>query len=297
MPADIGGCSAGVRHSLHFRAVTLVYVDGDLLPEAEARISPLDHGFVTGDGVFETILVTEGRPFGLRRHLDRLERSAAGLGIGAPDRAVVEGAVAAVVGSSEPSGQARLRVTVTAGRVPLGGLRGATPTSLVVALAPITAGPRNHAVAVVPWPRNERGALAGLKTTSYAENVLAIEWSAERGAGEAIFANTQGNLCEGAGSNVFVVVDGALLTPPLSSGLLAGVTRDLVLELVECVEKDVPVGRFAAGDVEEAFLTSTTRGVQHVSMVDGHELPASPGPRTSEAAAALSDLMASTDEP
>ena len=93
----------------------------------------------------------------------------------------------------------------------------------------------------VPWPRNERGALAGLKTTSYAENVVALAEARRRGGTEAIFANLAGHLCEGTGSNVFYVVDGELRTPTLASGCLAGVTRALVLEWCGGVEVDEPI--------------------------------------------------------
>ena len=85
-------------------------------------------------------------------------------------------------------------------------------------------------VVVVPWPRNEHGALVGLKTVSYGENVVALAFAADRGAGEALFGNLAGNLCEGTGTNVFVGLAGRLVTPPLSSGCLPGVTRDLLLE-------------------------------------------------------------------
>ena len=92
----------------------------------------------------------------------------------------------------------------------------------------------------VPWPRNERGALAGLKTTSYGENVRALAYAAERGGSEAIFANTPGNLCEGTGSNVFVVTGGELRHPAAAAGCLAGVTRALVIEWAAASSEDVP---------------------------------------------------------
>lgn len=282
---------------LHFRAVNEVYVDGELVPEAQARVSVFDHGFVTGDGVFETVLVRDGRAFALRRHLDRLVRSASGLGLVLPPRSQLEDAVAAVTERGPRQGRARLRITVTAGASPLGSGRGEGPPSVVVAMAPLLDALPAAAVAVVPWPRNENSALAGLKTTSYAENVIALEWAATRAASEAIFGNTANNLCEGTGSNVFVVIGGALITPPLSAGLLAGVTRDLVLELVAAAEKDVPLDTFARADVEEAFLTSTTRGVQPISSIDGIELGEVPGPLTEAAGVAFEAVMASTDAP
>ena len=104
----------------------------------------------------------------------------------------------------------------------------------------------------------------------------ALAFAEERGASEAIFANTRGNLCEGAGSNVFCVIDGTLVTPPATSGCLLGVTRGLLLELCDdCTERDFPVDALAQAD--EAFLSSTTREVQPIAQVDGTALPAAPG--------------------
>ena len=163
-----------------------------------------------------------------------------------------------------------------------------------MAAAPQVPWPDTSAVAIVPWPRNERGALAGLKTTSYGENVVALAWATERGAGEAVFPNLAGNLCEGTGSNVFLSVGGRLLTPPLSSGCLAGVTRALVIELTGAAEEDVPVG--VLQDADEAFLTSTTREVQPIALVDGVALPA-PGPLTRAAAESFSALVARDMDP
>ena len=113
--------------------------------------------------------------------------------------------------------------------------------------------------------------MAGIKTTSYAENVKALAHARARGRTEAIFATTTDLLCEGTGSNVFVGIGGRLLTPPLSSGCLAGVTRDLVLEVTDAVEEDVPMAAFLAAD--EVFLTSTGRDVQPVHRVDDRSLP------------------------
>lgn len=265
-----------------------VWVDGAVVDVATASVSAFDHGLTVGDGVFETLRVYDGTPFALRRHLDRLATSAAGLGLQAPDRAVVTGAVSEVVAAAG-LGDARLRITLTGGPAPLGSGRGSAGTTLVVAVAALEAFPPTADVVVVPWPRNERGALSGLKTTSYGENVVALARAAAAGAGEAIFGNTVGRLCEGTGTNVFVGIGGRLVTPPLSSGCLAGVTRAVVLELVEVEEADLPLEALA--DADEAFLTSTTREVQPIGRVDGHPLPAAPGPLTAAAAAAFADLL------
>lgn len=133
----------------------------------------------------------------------------------------------------------------------------------------------------VPWTRNERGALTGLKTTSYAENVVALARAREQGASEALFGNTVGQLCEGTGSNVFVVLDGEIHTPPLASGCLAGITRALAIEWTGAEETDLPLDVLERAD--EVFLTSTLRDVQAVQRVDDRELPGAPGPVTAKA--------------
>src|SRR5689334_20412128 len=258
------------------------WINGDLLPDAAApAIGVTDHGLTVGDGVFEAIKVVDGLPFALTLHLERLARSASGLGLPEPDDAAVRGGVAAVLeGQDLPLG--RIRITYTGGPAPLGSGRGdAAPTVVVVADA-MRPWPETTAVATVPWPRNERGALAGLKTTSYAENVVALAAARDKGASEAIFANLAGHLCEGTGSNVFYVVDGELRTPTLASGCLAGVTRALILEWYGGREVDEPIE--VVEQATEVFLASTTRDVQGVSRWDARDLPA-PGPVTTAVAA------------
>ena len=259
-----------------------VWINGELLPDSDAMISVFDHGLVVGDGVFETVKVTAGQPFALSRHLARLGRSAAGLGLPPPDLEEIRAGAMAVIEASPKMPLARMRITATAGIAPLGSERGTSPVTAIVALAEQKAPTDTVDVVVVPWPRNERGALSGLKTTSYGENVRALSYAAERGGREAIFANTAGELCEGTGSNVFVVIGGRLITPPLSSGCLAGVTRALVLEWVGAAEGALPVD--ALSNADEAFLTGTTRDVQPIRRVNGSELAAVPGPITRKAA-------------
>lgn len=276
-----------------------VWVDGTLSDEGEARISPFDHGLLTGDGVFETLRVYGGRPFAWTRHLERLARSAAGMGLPLPAGEVLRGAAEAVLGANGLS-EARLRITVTGGPAPLGSDRGEAVPTVIVAGSALAPWAESVAVATVPWPRNERGALTGLKTISYGENVRALAHAAELGAGEAIFANTRGELCEGTGTNVFVVAGGRLRTPPASAGCLLGVTRALVLELggdlgLDGDEEDLPVTAVATSD--EAFLTSSTREVQAISAVDGAPLPSAPGPVTTQLAAAFKTLVADCIDP
>lgn len=238
------------------------WVNGVLLADPEQPVIGIsDHGLTVGDGVFEAVKVVDGVPFALRRHLDRLVVSAAGLGLPEPDLDAVRAGIDAVLADGLPLG--RLRITLTAGPAPLGSGRGSGAPTLMVVAAPMEPAEASTAAAVVPWLRNEHSAIAGLKTTSYAENVVALAWARERGATEAIFANTAGHLCEGTGSNVFYVVDGEVRTPTLRSGCLAGVTRALVLQWCPwIVEVDEPIG--VLGRAEEVFLASTTRDVQPV---------------------------------
>jgi len=272
-----------------------VWMNGELLPDDDARVSVFDHGLVVGDGVFETIKVTGGVPFAMSRHLARLRRSALGLGLPAPDLDAIRDGAHAVIAASGAPALARLRVTVTGGKSPLGSERGDSPATAIVAMATQPSPAAFVDVVTVPWPRNERGALSGLKTTSYGENVRALSYAAERGGGEAIFANTVGQLCEGTGTNVFVVRGGRLLTPPLSSGCLAGVTRALVLEWAGAEEADLPFDALASSD--EAFLSGTTRDVQPIRNVDGVALSAAPGPVTRKAAEIFALRSADSPDP
>ncbi|CAN5764590.1 aminodeoxychorismate lyase [soil metagenome] len=269
------------------------WVNGRLLDAPdEAAVSILDHGVTVGDGAFETVKAVGGAPFALTRHLARLGRSLRGLGMTPPDAGLVRAGVAAVL-EGQP-GDLRVRITITGGVAPLGSERGDSGLTVAVASAPLGDWPPTTAVATVPWTRNERGALAGLKTTSYAENVVALARAHEAGASEAIFANTVGELCEGTGSNVFYVLDGEVVTPTLASGCLAGVTRALVLEWSGGAERDAPATVLAEAD--EIFLASTTRDVQGVHRCDGRELEA-PGPVTSAVMKTWSERAAADIDP
>ncbi|WP_327298628.1 MULTISPECIES: aminodeoxychorismate lyase [unclassified Streptomyces] len=257
-----------------------IWVNGGLRDADTALVSVLDHGLTVGDGIFETVKATGGRTFALTRHLDRLTRSARGLGLPDPDQDEVRRACTAVL-DANPMPLGRLRITYTGGLSPLGSDRGDAGPTLVVALGGTKRRPDTTAAVTVPWTRNERSAVAGLKTTSYAENVVALARAHEQGATEALFANTTGALCEGTGSNVFVVVDGELHTPPLTSGCLAGITRALAVEWTGARESELPLDVLERAD--EIFLTSTLRDVQAVHRIDGRQLADAPGPVTSKA--------------
>ena len=269
------------------------WADGRILSPGETAVRADDHSVVVGDGVFETTGVLDGVPFALTRHLARLARSAAGLGIQTPDDAQIREAVAEVIAADRRAGL--LRITWSSGPGPLGSGRGDGPGTLVLSTGPGNVWPATERVHLGPWVRNEHGALTGLKTTSYAENAKALAVAHRRGCTEALFRNTAGHLCEGTGTNVFLVVDDVLVTPPLSSGCLAGVTRALLLELVDVVERDVALDEIEVAS--EAFLSSATRDVSSIAAVDDHELPMAPGPVTTAVAAAFADLVARTPDP
>lgn len=255
-----------------------VWVNGDLVDPGAPSIAALDHAVTVGDGVFETAKIDRGRPFALSRHHARLERSAAGLGLPAVDLSLVAKGIDAVL-EGEPIDFGRLRYSVTGGIGPLGSDRAAGELTYIVVAASQPRPPASGKVTVVPWTRNESSAVAGLKTTSYAENVVALARAKEVGAMEAVFGNTRGELCECTGSNIFVVVGGEVLTPPEDSGLLAGITRELVLEWA--AEAGVPLRETALPlDVlrtaDEVFITSSTKDVLPVHAVDDRTMPVGP---------------------
>ena len=261
-----------------------VWVDGMLVDADAPAVSAVDHGVTVGDGAFETAKIDTGVPFAVTRHLRRLDRTMAGLGLPPADHGRIRDGIRAVL-DGEPIDFGRLRFTVTGGRGPLGSDRHDSALTHIVTAAPQPRPEAQGSVVTVPWVRNERAATAGLKTTSYAENVIALAYAKERGAVEAIFANTRGELCEATGSNVFVVLDGVVSTPPLDSGCLAGITRELVLEWcredgLEVIEEALPLDVLTRAD--EVFLTSSIKDVFPVSSVDDRAF-AAPGPVTARA--------------
>jgi branched-chain amino acid aminotransferase len=261
------------------RAATLVWVGGEVVPSDRAVLPALDRGFTVGDGVFETLKVVDGRPFALERHQRRLVRSADAIGLVGPSSSVIRDVVEELLAQAGPMPLGRLRITLTAGGGPLGSGRSPVAPTLMVAVEAAAPWPDRIAVLTVPWTRNERSATAGVKTTSYAENVVCLRQAQSRGAHEALLANTQGMLCEGTGSNVLVERDGVLVTPPLASGCLAGITRELFLEWAAAdglpvVEADLPMAELT--QASSMLLTSSTRDVQLVHELDGRELEPSP---------------------
>ena len=244
----------------------LIWLNGEFVQEFDARVSVFDHGL---------LIAYDNNPFAYTRHYRRLERSAKAFNLNVPDINLIRNACVKVLDSTSIF-PARLRITITGGVAPLGSEKGRSEENVIIAsnIAPVQ--PDFSDVITVSFPRNEHGALSGLKTTSYGENVIALAQAHSVGAKEAIFGNVSGNLCEGTGSNIFVSHQGKLITPPLSSGCLAGVTRSLVIEI--CERFRIPVSEEnlkidSLENVEFAFLTSTLREVQPIETINGIKLP------------------------
>ena len=249
----------------------MVWINGELVDENAAQISPFDHGLLTGDGVFETLIAYGSQPFATTLHWERLRRSAAAFGLDVPGDEELNAACEETIRANGIS-PARIRVTITGGRAPLGSEKGNSQQTMVVAAGALPGHGPEAIVFTVDYPRNERGATAGTKTISYGENVIALDEAKSKGGTEAIFGNTQGHLCEGTGSNIFIIRGGRLITPTLASGCLAGCTRAIVLRLCEeegipVFEEDTPLAELELA--EEAFLTSTLREVQPIASANG----------------------------
>lgn len=251
-----------------------VWLNGSILPRAEARLSPWDQGLLVGEGVFETLVARDGVVIAFYEHWMRLNRSCAALGLTSPAEEECLAALHQVITANALS-DARLRITISSGEVFLAADLSPNKQNMWVMAAPLPVWPETERVCLSPWTVNERGALAGVKSVSYGENVLSLRYAKARGCGEALMLNTKDELCEGTGSNIFIVTDGALFTPPLSSGCLPGVTRLLVLDAcrlagIACHEQMIPATWLDL--CEEAFLTSSTRDIHPIGILNGRQL-------------------------
>jgi branched-chain amino acid aminotransferase len=271
-----------------------VWVNGVRYESQNAATVPAtDHGLVVGDGVFEALKVTRAGPFAVQRHLDRLSRSAAAMGLPAPDHAGIRAAIEEVLDGREFD-HGRLRIIYTGGIGPLNSSAAYGPPTLVVAAGPEEPPAAFTSIVTAPWTRNEHGALSGVKSTSYAENVRTLAYATRRRATEAIFLNTEGNVCEGTGTNIFVVMDGTIVTPPLSSGPLAGITREVIMEWCDVEERDFTLAEAMAAN--EVFITSSLRDVQAVHRWDEIDLGTS-HPMTDHIAATFAERSSAIIDP
>jgi len=283
-------------------ASEMMYVSGRFIPPPEATVSARDAGLLLGAGLFETLRTYGGKPLRLDRHLARLRASGQILRIFVKESdADIADIIARLV---EANGVPDARVRLTATRGPLTDPLeddAAPPATLLVTAGPMTPYPKefyeNGATVVICDIRaNETDPTVYHKTTGYMRNLLALRDAHRARAAEALFFNTRNRLAEGAISNVFLVREGRLATPPVEDGLLAGITRQAVLELA--AEAGVPAEQRSLAvqdllDAEEIFLTNSIMEVMPVCRVEAHEVRGGkPGPVTRKLAQAYKDLVA-----
>jgi branched-chain amino acid aminotransferase len=278
---------------------TAVWIDGKRRSSGDVHISALDRGLTLADGVFETMPAFGGTVFRLDQHLRRLEGALATLGI--PSQPMARDWVVDAVRSADV-GDASVRLTVTRGAAP-GGV--APPSdvrpTVIVSVGPMPAFPSSiyeHGLVahVASGRRNEHAMTAGLKTLAYTDAVLALIEARRSGADDALFLDTAGHCSEGSSSNLFAWTGDSLLTPPLSCAALPGITRAAVLELAQPLGVHVEECVFGLDvllEGEEAFLTSSLRGLAPLVRVGGHAIgTGKPGDLTRRFMAAYANLIA-----
>jgi branched-chain amino acid aminotransferase len=266
-----------------------VWIEGRIVDAAEARVPVFDRGFLYGDSVYEVTRTYGGVPYALGEHLDRLEGSARRLGMTLPPRDEIDHAsreTAHAVG-----GEAYLRIIVTRGSGPISLDPGvADAPRLVVIGMPLKLPPEHLytdgvSVAVVGAKRNAPGGLdPQVKSGNYLNSVLAVAEAHAKGAFEAIMCDSVGRIAEGSSFNLFLVRGRRLITPPLSVGILEGITRRHVITLARRHGFAVDEGYLWPVDLlraDEAFITSSVRGIMPIATADGHPIgKGRPGPIT-----------------
>jgi branched-chain amino acid aminotransferase len=272
-----------------------VWLNSGLVDEDEAHIAPDDHGFLVGDGVFETLRSYAGVPFAVGEHAERLAAGASKLGIEAPPPERFEEAVRAVL-EANGLADARIRATLTSGPGPPGLTRGPGPPTFLVSARSMTPWPPTTSAIVSDSIRHDESSpLAAVKTIGLADSVMALREARERGADEALLLNTAGEIVEATTANLFIVLDGRLETPPPGSGCLLGITRERVIALSHEIGSPAvqpPIRPLALKAADEAFLTSSTREIQPLVQIDGQPVGnGEPGPVTKSLAAAFSEMV------
>jgi branched-chain amino acid aminotransferase len=267
-----------------------VHVNGVISDRESAVISIFDRGFLYGDSVYEVLRTSGGRLVDLERHLDRLRRSAEGIEITMPDADELGRAISDTLDAAEnPESYLRIIVTRGGGPITLDITSPGKPSLLLIA-APLAMPlaelyERGASLAIVGVERTSRRAFdPAVKSGNYLNNIMALAEAKRAGAYEAIMCSPDGRVAEGSSSNLFVARAGRLVTPALATGLLAGITRQRVMELARHAGLAAEEGDLRPEEVraaEEAFITSSIRGVMPVCTVDGREIgDGKPGPAT-----------------
>lgn len=252
---------------------------GGLVDEADAHVSVLDHGLLLGDSLFETILTEQNDARLVDRHIQRLLHSAEAIGLNAPDAELLQSAIKEVIDPAA-AGNGRLRITLTAGDGPLGLARGTSPRLLLL-WEPLELSTAPLRLALSAVTRSTSSSTINLKTGSWLENVMAMREARSQGADDALILNDRGEVAETATANVFVIKNDTILTPPLASGCLAGVTRKFLIEHIpaELRFAEIPFSLEDLFAADEVFVTSALRGVSAVGAV-GEQNFIAPGPIT-----------------
>lgn len=255
-----------------------IYINGKFLPEQEAALPVGDHGFLYGDGLFETIAVREGKPVFLRQHLERLEASAAYLQFhGLPGHKQWEEVVQKVQEVNAVA-EGYLRLVVSRGVGPRTWEPEAYPSPSIIIFAgkgsPYSSEEyvKGWSAVISPYRQDPLSPLCRLKTLSFLPHVLARREARKRGACEALHLNLQGNIAEGTITNIFLLYRGELVTPDLESGLLPGITRAAVMALAAQEGLPVcerPVSVKEMQEAHELFLTSSLLGVMPLVKLEG----------------------------
>jgi branched-chain amino acid aminotransferase len=253
---------------------SLASLDGEIMLAAEAMIPATDDGLLRGDGVFEVIRVYDGRPFAIEDHLTRLERSAANLRLPIDVEAVRADAHRLLADAGAGPDHEVLRVVLTRGGRRLLLTEPMHDMPERIRLGPVTYSPTRI--------------LDGIKSLSYAANMLASRLAQEQGYDEALLVTPHGRVLEAPTSSIFWVNGDEVLTPPLDDHILASITRAIVIEVTGAQERACTLEDLAAAD--EAFLASTLREVQSVAAVGEREF-AEPGPITTSTARAFSERV------
>lgn len=233
-------------------------------------VSAQDHGLLVGDGIFETLQTQAGTILSLDRHLDRMRRSAAIVGFPEVPESSISDALQNLRKNADFQEVAgRLRITLTSGVGALGSNR-SDDWTLIISWVNSAAWPAFANVQISNVTRYSKSILAGAKTTSYMENVIALQNAKAAGFDEAILLNENGHISEGTGSNIFFIKDREIFTPPLSSGALGGITRELLMDTVPAI-KELQLVPADVARMDAAFLTSSTRDLQPIKMFGEHE--------------------------
>ena len=249
-------------------AMATIWCNGEWLDSANPAVAWSDRGLLHGLGLFETLLAVDGRPVHVDRHLKRFSQGLQRLGWFTPDENFKDAMVELLKRNDLLKGRSRIRLAMTGGSGGLRDLSAGEDRLCWMSASELGAAPASLKLGIGPWRRNEHSAITGLKCASYAENLVALDWAGRDGFDEVLFLNPAGDLCEAACANVFLVRNGALLTPELKSGCLPGVARARIMELAAGLGLELQERRIAGGEIEQAeecFLSSATRGVMPVS--------------------------------